>query len=401
MSSRSLRFGLFFCPSLPLFSALSSSVWYQSTPLSPVHPYNCSLFVFIFYFPKYSTFFISFAPPVKFTHCAFREPVPGPPRPLERCSFRAPSLASILCLPACPSLSLSLSLSLSRSLPPSYSLFCLSFFLARPTPLSSVSLFSFPTHRIFPVSTMAHRPPSPVSTRSRKASLKDVSNVDEMSSLAKDVEERIRACFREEIAVLTEKFTKIESQLSVVQTECGRLGDELTKMKSIVVNQQLIIESHEQKLRANNLILHNIPEQYMRVGSETLCDDRAKLSVLNRSVGIEIHSDDIVSIRRLGGKRPDKIRPLKIVLKDAEKKFLFLNKRKSIASSDDLKRLFHNKIYVNSDTSILVRNEEYRLRQKLKEIKNSNPKLPSFIRSGVLYLDGEAVDKVDVKNQIF
>jgi len=49
----------------------------------------------------------------------------------------------------------------------------------------------------------------------------------------------------------------------------------------------------------------------------------------------------------------------------------------------------------------LVRNEEYRLRKKLKELKTDDPHSTSYIRSGSLYCDGSVIDKVDFRNQLF
>ena len=244
---------------------------------------------------------------------------------------------------------------------------------------------------------------SPVGTRGRKgSSSKEVFSLAEVTSLIKDVEQRIKACFREEIADLKDKLTSFECQISAINSECGRLGDELKNVKSVIVNQQLVIESHERKLRANNLIVHNIPEGVFRVGSsEMYNDDRSKINLVIDSANVDVRHEDIISCRRLGRIRSDKIRPIKIVLKSTEKKFEFLNKRKDITNSDKLLGLFHNKVYVNPDSSILVRNEEHRLRHHLKVLKNSQPNSASFIRSGVLYLDGEPCDKVDIKNQIF
>ena len=223
-----------------------------------------------------------------------------------------------------------------------------------------------------------------------------------LTTLINDVEQRIKACFREEIADLKDKLKSFESQISVINTECGRLGDELNNVKKIIVNQQLIIESHEQKLRANNLIVHNVPEAVIRMGSsESFTDDRSKLTAVIQAANVDVLPDDIVSTRRLGTRRSDKNRPIKIVLKSSEKKYKFLNKRKEIAASDRLQSLFHEKVYVNPDASLLVRNEEHRLRHVLKDLKTTNPDSRSYIRSGVLYMDGETIDKVDIKNQNF
>ena len=153
-------------------------------------------------------------------------------------------------------------------------------------------------------------------------------------------------------------------------------------------------------IRANNLIIHNIPEDDLSHGGEILADDDEKLQFLIDSACIDVSPDDVISLQRLGKKQSGKVRPLKITLKNPEKKFSFLNKRKMIIMNDKLKTFFHNRIYVNSDNSFLVQKEEYRLRQRLKEMKDDFPGIPAYIRSGALLFDGKVVDKVDIKNQL-
>ena len=173
------------------------------------------------------------------------------------------------------------------------------------------------------------------------------------------------------------------------------------RMKDVITNQQLTIENHEQKLRAKNLIVHNIPEDEVSFGSETLKNDRDKIIVLARTNNVDAKPEDIVTVRRLGNKRADRFRPLKVTLSDSDKKFKFLNKRKFIAANDEMKNIFHNRIFVNTDSSFLVQKEESRLRERLKELKREDPNTPIYIRSGALYYDGGIIDKVDVTNQLF
>ena len=97
----------------------------------------------------------------------------------------------------------------------------------------------------------------------------------------------------------------------------------------------------------------------------------------------------------------NKLRPLKICLKDKNVKCEFLNNRQEITNNNDLYKTFHERIYVNSDNSFLAQKEELRLRQKLKMMKNDNPSAALFSRTGVLHHDGRIVDRIGVKNQLF
>ena len=250
---------------------------------------------------------------------------------------------------------------------------------------------------------MASKSSTPITTRGRKASIKDGITIEDISSLILKSEDRMKAFFKNEIMMLTERLSGVEKCLSYVQTECAHLDDEVSKLKTVIVNQQLQIEAHEQKMRANNLIFHYVPEEDLSLGSgsEELSSDREKVDMILESSNTDLSGDDIVSLQRLGKRQPGKSRPLKIVFEDSEKKYQLLNMRRSISTNDRIQRIFHRRIYINCDSSFLMQKEEFRLRQKLKQLKSENPGSSSYIRSGTLYLNGTIFDKIDVKNQLF
>ena len=249
----------------------------------------------------------------------------------------------------------------------------------------------------------ANEAPASAGTRGRKGSVKEVPSLDDISSLLKLTEERLAKCFREEVASLRGEVKTLEKKLSLALTECSRLNEEVDTLKNVLCSQQRTIEIHEQKLKACNLIVHNIPEEQVMSGSTTLKDDREKIQALIHLNDIEVKESEVVSVQRIGQKRSDKTRPLKIhvTLCDSDKKFKFLNKRKFISTSSRMQEIFHNRIFVNVDSSFLVRKEEFRLRQRLKEVMDEGSGVKAYIRSGSLYVDGKVVDKVDVANQLF
>ena len=77
-----------------------------------------------------------------------------------------------------------------------------------------------------------------------------------------------------------------------------------------------------------------------------------------------------------------------------------MNKRKFISTNSKMQEIFHNRIFVNVDSSFLVRKEEVRLRQKLKDIMEEDSGVRAYIRSGILYVDGKEDDRVNVINQL-
>ena len=249
---------------------------------------------------------------------------------------------------------------------------------------------------------------TPKLSRTRKGSVKDLqgskdntSTSDDFASHLTALEERLKSFFREEIKSIHDRLASIEGSVSSLKSETVRLDNEITQMRDIVLNQQLRIEKHEEFVRAKNLIVHNIPEKEVNTSLLKLKNDVDKVAFLCDTVRIEIDTIDIEATQRLGRRNSDKPRPLKVSLRDKGKKFEMLNKRRNISSSDILVRTFGEKIFVNPDNSFLVQKEEARLRSELKKLKAQYPHASLYIRSGSLYLDGEIVDKVNIKKQLF
>lgn len=242
-------------------------------------------------------------------------------------------------------------------------------------------------------------------TRGRKGSLNELITLEDIAVLIRESEERMKSYIEGKIDCLAEKITALESSLSIVQSECvridNRIDNELVKMQETIVGQQLQIESNETKLRANNLIFHNISEDTLPAGVESLTNDDEKINFISNVAKIGVKREDIVSVQRLGKKQSERNRPLKVIFKNSQIKYNFLNKRKEVITNAELFKIFHQKIFINLDSTFLTQKEEFRLRQKLKKIKNESPETPCFIRSGSLFENGVVIDKIDIRNQLF
>lgn len=206
---------------------------------------------------------------------------------------------------------------------------------------------------------------------------------------------------REEIRALNDRLCNSEKAISIMQTECVRLDDEIKRMKQVVISQQKFIEVNEEKNRANNLIVHNLPETEVKHNGVFLKSDADKLSFISSTVGIDFDHDDIVATHRLGKKTPGKLRPTKIILENKEIKHQALRKRKEISHNPEICKAFNSTIFINPDVSFLVQKELYRLRQKLKDVKRDDPNSKPYIRSRALYLNGSVIDEVNIENQLF
>jgi hypothetical protein len=251
---------------------------------------------------------------------------------------------------------------------------------------------------------------TPVYTRGRKGSAKETAalSLSDISKLLRESETRIKSdmqqLFQQEMTVVTEKLAKIESRFSFLHEEIVRVDKCMVRMQELIIDQQLQIEQHERRMRESNLIVHNIPEEDLSSNKNSLKDDHDKVDYLLSSANAEVTMRDVVSIHRIGQKKRDtklSHRPIKIEFKDKNVKYRIMNKRREITMNDALRQIFHNRIFVNCDSSFLVQKEEFRLRKRLKDLKAEDPNASSFIRSGVLYVNGSAVDRVDVSKQLF
>ena len=251
---------------------------------------------------------------------------------------------------------------------------------------------------------MSSSPVTSRPSRARKGSLKeankDTGNVD-LSLLIRESEERIKSFFREEMKNINNRLLNIENNMSNLKMNCVRLDEEIVQIKEVLAKQHARIENHEEKLRENNLVIHNIPERDVAFGSTTLKTDDSKITYLCETSRVDVSAKDIVSVHRLGQRKGDRPRPLKVVLKSKDLKYKLLNKRKEISKNHDLIQPFGNNVFVNPDHSFLYRKEDFRLRKEMKRLKSENPDSSVYLRSGSLYQDNIVIDKVNITNQLF
>ena len=237
--------------------------------------------------------------------------------------------------------------------------------------------------------------------KSKNTSFNKDQFLNEFKELILASEERMKSWYENKMDVFHERLTKVESTVNSLLCERVEISDEITKIKKIVVQQQLRIEEHEEKLRASNLILHNIPEGVIRFGKHVLDTDYKKVEFVCEAANIDINTCDISFLRRLGKRGEREKRPLKLTFKERNYKFKVLNKRKDITQSQDIRSVLGQRVFVNNDNSFLVRKEQYRLRQEMKRLRTLYPGEPTFLRSGSLYHNESIVDKINIENSLF
>ena len=242
-------------------------------------------------------------------------------------------------------------------------------------------------------------------TRSRKPSLKDC---PDFADLLRETEERIIRSFKNEIDTLRGQISNIERKMSQIEIRIDntqanqiKIDNDVTLMREIIVNQQKQLEKYEADKRRKNLIVSGIPESPVRIENSSLEDDASKLTFIMREVSQEFSSDSITSISRLGQKSSHTTRLLKIEFNDATLRDDIIRSQRRLRENQCIVKTF-GKIFLNRDGTVLVRREEKRLRDVMKELKNSSTSQDKiFIKRGILYKNQQVVDQVDVVNQLF
>lgn len=259
---------------------------------------------------------------------------------------------------------------------------------------------------------MPNETPVSRSTRGRKGSVKDcrdtpeatATSINSFSDMLLASEQRLKSFFKDEMRAIYDKLHSFEVVVSNLQSECIRLDTAMMSMKKVIVEQQKVIEQHEENARVNNLIIHNVPEFKISgrgPSAGTLESDTDKVVFVCNEAEVDIDDDDIAAVHRLGKKSSGRPRPLKVIMKERESKFQLLNKRREVAQSKSIASCFGNKVFINPDSSFLSQKEHFRLRQEAKRLRSEYPDDNIFLRSGSLYRNGSVVDKITVEKQLF
>lgn len=244
---------------------------------------------------------------------------------------------------------------------------------------------------------------SPVVTR--KGSKSNVSSpfptLSDFKKLLLESEDRILNKLNAKIDTLIEKVTALDAAILDVKAVQVQQEIDIAKIKDVITNQQRQIEACDERLRGCNLIISNLPESKVTFKQEALESDKEKVRELFNEIlppDQEVFDDDLCEVVRIG--RPGRnSRALKVKLSSEKWRNNILRCGRNL-NSDSIRSAF-GRIYINKDLSFLRRQEEKRLREKRKELKEQYPDADVRIRSGKLYLGPAIRDSVNICNQLF
>ncbi len=236
---------------------------------------------------------------------------------------------------------------------------------------------------------------SPIVTgTSQKAEL----TFDVMNNLMMQSEKRIISRLDD----IVSRITSIEGRLDQFYMDQVLLSSEMDKVKEIVVRQQEQIEKLEAAQRGRSLIFSCIPENdVLADGNEKLSEDIDKITYLCSSVAQDFDSTSIAESFRLGRPGKKQKRPIKVTFKTVEARNNILRSQRRLRNDSSIENSF-GLVFINPDRTPIMRLEEKRLRDKMRELKSisSNPS-DVYIRAGKLFEKSVIVDQINVGNQLF
>ena len=233
-----------------------------------------------------------------------------------------------------------------------------------------------------------------MNTRNRSGSLQ----LDDVKLLFAAFEERIS----KQLTNVINKISDIEKSMESIHANQIRLDNEINGMKAVIVNQQLYIEKIEAEKRRHNVVIHNVPEERLEFEEEQLDTDKEKIEFLSTIINDnDAHDPMIENVTRLGRKKEGSKRPLLVCFCRKADRDAFLFEQKKLRLSERCKASF-DFLYVNRDSTLLMRKEEKRLREKLKTMRRAkadNDRI--FIKNDKLYLNDVVIDSIDISKQLF
>ena len=195
--------------------------------------------------------------------------------------------------------------------------------------------------------------------------------------------------------VLTERVVKLENVIEQKQINSNdfpaldKITNQTKQINQVIQKQHSLDaklkkqseEKEEEKRieeRENNLIVYGIPEQH-EDSREQIKEDYYSITNLYKD-RIKICKEDIINITRLGSKKENQIRPIRICFECSDIRTRFLRNNKNLVIYDEefpkctasfcnLEES-HKHIYISTDKTKQQRETEKELREELKKRKS-------------------------------
>lgn len=206
------------------------------------------------------------------------------------------------------------------------------------------------------------RSPSPAEIQSLVVSNREVlrsiqslkEDFNSMRSCVSSLEARIVG-FEQTLSTLRESQKKCETDIVNIKSDFEQL-----KLSLSSSNSEILQEVEERQLRRNNVMIFGLPETSHGSLTERKDHDNRAIHELFETIGIQNVSTE--ETRRVGRITDDKIRALKVTLKDVNTKRKILRSAKELRKSSRFRHVF-----LANDATKWQQKELFYLRSELKK----------------------------------
>ena len=207
---------------------------------------------------------------------------------------------------------------------------------------------------------------------------------------AEQNEEPSNADLLNELRVIKESVKEINK----IKEEVKSLTDKLEYAFQVIHQQQLFLESLDNKERRRNLVITGVSENADTTGA----NDVEKLRNVLTATGCAIAIDpSTFTVRRLGQTNTTRPRPIHVTVELPQQRDTIIEKAKNLKNAGES----YSRIYIKKDIHPVVRKEIGRLRKRERDEKNKPENTSVNIsydgKNRVLLRDGIIIDRFTPK----
>lgn len=186
-------------------------------------------------------------------------------------------------------------------------------------------------------------------------------------------------------------ITKLTNEMTEIKNTCEKQKEEITSLSNVVIQQQQYLEKLDTEKRRTNMIMTGIKDaKYAQ--ENNLC---MKTKDILETIGVNEEIRQSLKITRINGSNQETA-VMKLCFNSTVDRDATRNKAKRLKETD-----LYKHIYLKADRTPLASKEDYRLRQKKRQLTMDNPDANITLRNGILSLNGRKVDEFNIVNQIF
>lgn len=196
---------------------------------------------------------------------------------------------------------------------------------------------------------------------------------------------------KEEIVAQKDEIKHMQDEILELQNTCDHQKNQITMLSDTVSQQQRFLERIDTENRKLNMIMTGIADS--KDIPQGIVTEKAK-DILN-TIGIDKPIQDSIKFSRINSPSSENA-VIKMVFTKIEDKDIVKIQARQLKNFPEYKN-----IYIKPDKSQLASKEDYRLRQRRRQLISENPTSKITLYKGTLSKNGEKIDEFNIMNQVF